>query len=187
MVIFAGRPSLFANGSGCGVTRRRSGLVGLPVITLDGGRQIGEVEDVICSAPDGRIIGFILRGGGWLAGRRVYPYEEVEAVGPDAILVRNPRAVLTTRKQKELNRLRERHISLVGKRVLSRDGHDIGVIDDLLFDETGGRIVGYGISGGIVQDLLAGKGVIAADLPMVWGDEAVIVQTDYGSSQGSLE
>ncbi len=80
---------------------RRSEVIGLPVLST-AGERLGDVADLLVSAPDGRVIGFLLAGGGTLSGHRVYPFEEVRAIGDGAVLVDEPRAVLTTRRARRL-------------------------------------------------------------------------------------
>lgn len=152
---------------------RRSEVIGLPVLST-AGERLGDVADLLVSAPDGRVIGFLLAGGGTLSGHRVYPFEEVRAIGDGAVLVDEPRAVLTTRRARRLRELLARHNELVGKRLISQGGDDLGVIDDLVFDPVSGAIAGYQVSGGVVRDLLEGKDYIPVAAGLIIGKDAVI-------------
>lgn len=164
--------------------RRRSELIGLPVLTKDGAERLGQVADVLVSGVDGRVIGILLAGGGSLLGHRVYPYEEVAAIGNGAVLVNRADAVITTRDGARLRQLLARHSELVGKRLLDEGGDDLGVIDDLIFDTESGRVAGYELSGGVIHDILSGKRFLPATAELRIGDDAVIMAASGTGGEG---
>ncbi|MBX6377864.1 MAG: PRC-barrel domain-containing protein, partial [Clostridia bacterium] len=129
-----------------GTVMTRNAVIGLPVIAMEDGRQLGEVVDVLVSSADGHVIGLLLDGGGPAGGFRVYPFEEVAAVGDGAVLVRNAAAVLTGRRQERLRALLQRHTTIVGRRVVGSGGDDLGCLVDIAFDVGTGRVTGYSLS-----------------------------------------
>lgn len=152
----------------------RGEVVGLPALAQADGRQIGRVADVLCNRPADRVIGLLLSGG--TGGRRpIVPYEEVATIGPAAVMLRRP-VVLASRAGPRLAAMRARVGRVVGRRVLSRDGRDLGVLVDFDFEPGDGRIRGYVVSGGVVQDLLDGVGFLPAGRNLTWGEAAVIVE-----------
>jgi uncharacterized protein YrrD len=154
----------------------RSSAIGLPAISLDGAEEVGRIADLICDRRQARVIGLLLDGGGWWH-RRVVPYEEVAAVGPSAVMLRRS-VVLAARTGQALASRRARHARLVGRRLLTRQGEELGIVDDLVFDAASGRILGYLVSGGIVHDLMDGKRFLPAGWPMAWGRGALILADD---------
>ena len=50
----------------------------------------------------------------------------------------------------------DRKGTLLGTRVVTEEGEDLGRIGDLYFDETSGRITGYEVSGGMLGDVVRG-------------------------------
>jgi uncharacterized protein YrrD len=162
----------------------RGEVVGLPVLAQDDGRQVGRVADLLCNGPTDRVIGLLLAGGTWRR-RRVVPYEEVAAIGPSVVMLRRA-VVLTPPDGRRLAAMRARTARIVGKRVLSGDGRDLGVLRDFEFEPPTGRITGYVVSGGVVQDLLEGQGFLPAGRAMTWADEALIVEPGSGAGGRSL-
>lgn len=152
---------------------RRREVIGLPMLT-DAGERLGDVEDVLVNRSGRRVMGFLLAGGGRLSGHRVYPFEEVRAVGDGAVVVAQPGAVLRTRQVNRLRRLLARHADLVGKRLVSRSGQDLGVIADLVFDPETGAVLGYELSGGFLRDVTEGRGFLPVSAGLVVGTDAVI-------------
>lgn len=119
------------------------------------GHPAGRVGDLLFSSRGERVIGLLLQGGTWWR-RRLVPYEEVAAIGPAAVLLRRP-VVLRTREGQRLRHLRRSPAVLVGLRVLSAGGHDLGVVDDVCFEPRDGVVAGYLVSQGVVADVAEGK------------------------------
>lgn len=132
--------------------------MGLPAFGLEDGRAAGRVADLLFSGRGERVIGLLLGEGTWWR-RRLIPYEEVAAIGPAAVMLRRP-VVLRTPDGPRLRRLRRRCAAPLGLRVLSRDGRDLGIVDDIYFDPVGGAVVGYLVSQGLVSDVARGKGFL---------------------------
>lgn len=164
---------------------RRRDVVGLPVLTAQGER-LGDVEDLLLSRSGRRVIGLLLAGGGLLAGHRVYPYEEVRAVGDGAVVVSGREAVLRTRRRDRLERLSARRARLIGKRLMNANGDDLGVIADLVFDPEGGAVLGYELSGGFLRDVTEGRRF----LPLTGGlrlGRDVVIWTGPGAGERERE
>jgi len=138
-------------------TRRRSEIIGLPAMGRDG-RTAGRVGDLIFSGRGDRVIGLLLEGGSW-GRRRLVPYEEVAAIGPAAVMLHRP-VVLTARDGPALRRLRRPERPLLGRRVLSADGRDLGIVQDVCFRCAGGVVLGYIVSRGLVTDCAEGRGFL---------------------------
>lgn len=162
---------------------RRSQVIGLPVLTEADAEPLGTVADLLVSAHDGRVIGLLLTGGGALSGHRIYPYEEVRAIGNGAVLVGSPSALLTTRRSGAVRQMLNRHTDLVGKRLIDENGDDLGIIGDLEFDPETGAIAGYQVSGGFVHDVLEGKGFIPVSAGLTPGKGAVLCTRGDGEAR----
>lgn len=152
---------------------RRRDVIGLPVVTAEGER-LGDVEELLVNRSGRKVIGLLLSGGNALQGRRVYPYEEVRAIGDGAVVVSQRRAVLRTRRSARLNRLAADRGDLVGRRLLSPGGDDLGMIADLVFDPGTGRVLGYDLTGGFIRDVTEGRRFLPVAVEWVIGRDAVI-------------
>ncbi len=130
---------------------RASEITGRPVVTLDRGEDVAEVRDVVFSHDAGRLVGFTLNKRGWLAGRlkQVLPWSGVHALGPDAITVAS-RDALEAPDPEVFDRGETEDV--VGGRVITDGGQELGVVTDLVLavDEEA-RVVGYEIGGPAVE------------------------------------
>ncbi len=151
---------------------RRRDVIGLDVVVAETGERLGRVEDVLVTHPAGRVMAFLLEGGGGEAA--VFPFEEVRAVGRGAVLVEAGAAPLLTRRKGRLRVLLQRHRGVMGLRLLGAGGEDLGTIEDLDFDPVTGRVTGYEVSGGLLEDLRAGRRFLPVAPGMVFGPDAVV-------------
>ena len=80
--------------------QRTSELQGRPIVASDAGEKVGTVSDVLIDERSGRIAGLVV-GGGLFRSERVLPYEEIQVMGPDAIVVKSQQSVLDARAWRE--------------------------------------------------------------------------------------
>lgn len=161
---------------------RRRDLIGRPVIELDSGRYLGEAREIIVDLDSGRVVGIVVQRGRWFHSTWFLPFESVSSCGDGAITVEDDQMLMP---HSEFARRRgSSHHQLVGKRVLSDRGRDIGTLDDIFFDPGSSAVTGYQISGGVIQDLLDGKRSIPA-VPLVFGHDAVIITDDGTPDEGT--
>jgi uncharacterized protein YrrD len=137
---------------------RASELTTMPVVSLATGEDLAEVRDVVFE-PDGHaIVGFTLNKRGWLAGRRKerLAATAVHAIGRDAIVVADDEA-LVERSDAPVDLAEPaRHRDVLGDRVLTDDGTDLGSVVDVIVRvgraaEVAFEVVGYEIGGEAVE------------------------------------
>ncbi|MEX2272443.1 MAG: PRC-barrel domain-containing protein [Vicinamibacterales bacterium] len=126
---------------------RISALGGRAVVDLDAAEKLGSIDKIILD-PEGRhVAGFVVSHGSSLFNSgtdTILPASSVHAIGPDAVTVRVSRSAAETAPLDDLPRVSD----LVGRKVVSEEGRFLGTVDDVLVDETDGRIVGYTLSDG---------------------------------------
>jgi uncharacterized protein YrrD len=126
---------------------RATGLVGLPVVTLDTGEDIAEIRDVIYVPDRGRVVGFTLNKRGRLSGRLKQPLsmEQVHAVGRDAVMVRDASALEAGSGEAAAKDAKGRNV--IGNNVLTDAGKQLGVVRDLIVEMNQGEVIGYELDG----------------------------------------
>jgi sporulation protein YlmC with PRC-barrel domain len=125
---------------------RASEIVKKPVVTL-GGEDVGQVKDIVFDPARGSVRCFTLSGRGLLAGplKRALLWNKVHALGPDAVMIRDDRA-LEDDDQAAKVAPSSGGGNVLGARVMTDDGTDLGKIVDAVV-ETGRKpkVVGYEI------------------------------------------
>lgn len=126
---------------------RGTSLVGLPVVTTSTGEDIAETRDVIYVPDRGRVAGFTLNKRGRLAGRmkNVLAMEQVHAVGRDAVMVTDAGVLETPEGEAAAHDAAGRNV--IGNRVLTDSGKQLGVVIDLIVEMNRGEVIGYELEG----------------------------------------
>lgn len=154
--------------------RRAKSLLTLPVVSLNDGRVVGHVRDVVFDPQSRRIAGFLLREATWLSDALVVPLERVRSLGRDAVTVTDKAAVQASIRARPLRRLLNSGVRLSGLHVLTETGVDLGTIDEV-FISPSGEIVGYELNPGVVEETLRGKRLIPGTELLTAGPDAAIV------------
>lgn len=63
-----------------------------------------------------------------------------------------------------------------GMPVITANGKQLGILEEVYFDEVQGKIVGYELSDGFVNDVLDGRQVIRHPDQLLFGEDAFVVQ-----------
>jgi uncharacterized protein YrrD len=150
-------------------------MTGLPVIHTASGRELGRVREWLLDTAAQSVVAFTVEGSGWLPQRRIFSFTDVQGLGRDAVLVRregaHPEGDPPLWAGKPTTRV-------LGLRVLSATGSELGVVDDILIDEDSGRVAGWRLSSGLIDDILEGRQVMES-LPLASiSDERLILKND---------
>lgn len=146
---------------------------GLPVIHAASGREVGKLKEWLLDEDGATVVAFITEGSGWLPHRRVFSYRDVLGMGPDAVLVsREGNHLEGDPPQIEGHPTRR----FIGRRVLSDSGAELGLVEDILIEEETGRVAGWRLSSGLVDDILEGRQVMDPPAEMSFGEDVLIIR-----------
>lgn len=124
------------------VLLRAGDIPGRPVVTV-AGDDVAQVRDVVYDADSGDVVGFTLakRGlfGGTMSER--LPWAGVHGLGPHAVIVEDTEAFVEKGGLEKAADDRD----VIGARVLTDEGRELGVVKDLVIEVHEGRadVVGY--------------------------------------------
>lgn len=139
--------------------RTMQALIGLPVLTISNGDQLGHVSDGLM---DGNIVvGLLIKPQRLLAHHLFLPVEQIEQSGSSAIMVKHA-AVLQVFSEvhKQLYPICTSRKRFKGKPVLSDEGNLLGLAEDVYFEMEMGTIIGYEVTDGWLADIKEGRKVI---------------------------
>ncbi len=154
-----------------------SEIVGLPVLCIETGKRVGIVKDVIFIPVKKCVYGFQLERTGADLRNRLIRLDDVASIGSDAMVI-NSRSCIITAKDAENDEEYESRGKVIGLRIFTKTGRDLGVIEDVLFDCTTGRIEGVEISDGLFQDIMTGRKLLPLFGKYEFSDESLLVDRD---------
>lgn len=131
-------------------------IIGLPVLTYNRGTKIYDVEDLIVDPEQSQVLALVVSERMLFHPAKAIPFGRINAIGPDAVIVPDGKAVIDVNRDPVLKRL-DNDQKISGLRVLTEDGRKLGEVDDMLVDDKTGEIKGYYVSLG--RGLNLGQGL----------------------------
>ncbi|ADL11955.1 PRC-barrel domain-containing protein [Acetohalobium arabaticum] len=154
-------------------------VIDLPVVNLETGKEIGDVKDVVFDPDTERIVGLIVEGGGFFKGDRMIPYDQLYSMGDDAVTIKDESALSDLDDTKDY--LIDNPGDVIGSKVVTDDGKELGIIEDIILNPDDGNRDSYEITDGLVHDILDGRGVLSVSNELKYGEDVVVVSNleDY--------
>ncbi|WP_047151248.1 PRC-barrel domain-containing protein [Aneurinibacillus tyrosinisolvens] len=153
---------------------RAHDVIGLPVIELKTGKEVGHVRDLLFNEQwycTGVLLGekSLLRQGSYLS------VEAVHAVGTDCVTIADAGAVIFFEEPPGWIGLETGNSHLKGKPFITECGRHLGFVEDVYFQPQLGKILGYELSDGILSDIMDGRRVIRHTKNIKMGEDVIIV------------
>jgi uncharacterized protein YrrD len=145
------------------------------VVSYDTGERFEKVKDLLFDQNNNQLIGLLLSEKEWFKSARVILLKDIQAVGPDAVIVPSQDAVLKAKDVPLINQILQRNNILKGTRIMTTDGQDLGTMIDLYFDERTGAVEGYEVSGGLFADAYSGRSFVPAIQTLKIGEDVAFV------------
>ena len=155
--------------------RKGTEVIGLTVVTFDTGEKLDSVNDIVFDQDSNHVLALVVDEGGWTSNARVVPFEAIQTIGPDAVIITTAQAVIDASHRPRINDILERNNILKGTAIMTTDGRELGELSDIYFDEATGAVEGYETSGGIFADAYTGRSFIPAKYTLRIGEDAAFV------------
>ncbi|MBP2642299.1 MAG: PRC-barrel domain protein [Firmicutes bacterium] len=133
-----------------------SDFIGLEVLTVENGQELGRVHQVVLDYEKAQLCGFILSEATLFTFARGILFEDIANFGLDAI------TVSTSCEVKDFSQLLEAPgifllESFKNKELFSACGQYLGIITDLLCNLSNGSITYLELSDGLIYDFVYGR------------------------------
>lgn len=142
-------------------------ILELPVIDAQEGRELGVVIDVVLKVGADYIAGIILKSKD---NQYLVAPTQLYSLGTDYVIIKEKGNLLEVNSDDLLTAQ-----DLIGTQVVTNKGNSLGVVKDVLLSEDG-KLNGYELSDGLVQDILTGREVLAADKKITYGNQKIIIE-----------
>ena len=122
-------------------------VIGKPIVSADAGEHVGRVEEVLLDGRWHHVVGVLVTDG-LLSKQRVLPFEDVQTIGIDTVIVRTVTTMRDAQDWIQGGHAAHRSRSILGKEVVTADGARLGWLHDLVADEHTGDVVALEITTG---------------------------------------
>ena len=112
-------------------------ILGLPVISITEGRELGMSKTLLIDAPNRVVAAVTIEDEDWYRGVKLIPYDNVIAVGDDAVTVNNSENILTLDAAGDFETLLDDNIRVIGTKAITRSGVIQGTISEIFIGEDG--------------------------------------------------
>jgi uncharacterized protein YrrD len=144
--------------------------IGKSVRDMDQGTEIGTVTGLLLDPGHHKIGAVILSGG------KAIRLKAIHSFGRDAIMVDMENRREDAENQSLVDQF-EKVGSVVKKKIIARDGEEVGVVEDVLFDCFTGDLQLFVVSGGAFQKLMmGGPRYLVAEFVQTIGPDHVIAK-----------
>lgn len=155
-------------------------ILGLPIISISDGLEVGRVKSIIINAERGAIDYIVVDSGIQIFSARVIPTEDVLGIGEYALTIENEGAITDISRIPAAIQLLQNDIRVKGTKVLTRKGRLIGEIGDIYIDDNDGcKITGLEFIADITQKQLK---LIPRETVITFGKNLTVVKEDIEAS-----
>ncbi|WNQ13020.1 PRC-barrel domain-containing protein [Paenibacillus aurantius] len=155
--------------------RKAKEIIGLPVIDLRSGKQLGTVKDLVMGG-DWEAVSLLLETKTWFTAPRCIRWEDAYSIGEDAVTVDGGQAVTECSDSDEAIFLLEGRRKLSGLPVITVNGVQLGLTEDVYFpEELDKRIIGFELTDGFLSDITEGRKWLPLPGKAVMGEDCILV------------
>lgn len=112
-------------------------ILGLPIISITEGRELGMSKTLLIDAKKGTVAAITIEDEDWYRGVKLIPYESVIAIGDDAVTVTNSENILKLDDAGDYETLLDENIRVIGTKAITKTGTIQGKISELYIGEDG--------------------------------------------------
>jgi uncharacterized protein YrrD len=154
---------------------RLSEMIGKPVVSTDSGDKMGTITDALLDASAATVLGLVIRHG-LIPKDEVLPLADVQRVGRDAVLARTEEHLMGSRDWRKGEVEVTRSSEVMGRRVVTAAGEQLGAVSDILIDEQTGHFGGLEVQSRSLGGLRSHRIVLPATAQPRIGPDVVVVR-----------
>lgn len=150
--------------------KKSSQILGLPIISIADGSEVGTVKSLVINPDKGSIDFLTIEKEEWQVSVKAIPYKKVVGIGEYAATIETDSAIIDLNEIPIANQLVNKKIKIIGSKVMTRKGEMIGDVHEFYVDEDNGNILGTSIN-------VSGREVtLAANSVITYGRDIIIVK-----------
>lgn len=156
-------------------------IVGLRIISIADGTQVGHVKDLLLNAQTGQMEFLIIDQPSDYFGAKIIAFSDVLGVGEFAVTIPNPQVIQDVAQNPVVQELLKQDVRVIGTKVLTKKGQLIGEVEELFIDEDAGKI------SVCVYRNQAGQSLeISGTQVITYGKELLIVESNFQNESSNL-
>jgi uncharacterized protein YrrD len=157
---------------------KANSLINLPVITVEDGKNINTIKDIVYDGITNKVTAFVVDEKGWFNTAKIILMQDIQSIGKDAILIQNESKIVTADSQvdKSVALTANNDNFLDTNEVITQSGTKLGQVTDIYFNEITGKLEAIEVSEGFLKKIVSGTKKIVLDDIITIGKENLIVE-----------
>lgn len=112
-------------------------ILGLPIISITEGKELGISKSLVIDAAKGMITALVIEDEDWYRGVKILPYTSVIAIGDDAITITSSESILSVDEATEFEPLLTANIKVIETKAITKAGSIHGIVNEIIVDDNG--------------------------------------------------
>lgn len=125
--------------------KRSEAFVGLPLIDVEQGLEVGKVKDLVVHPQRREVIALLVEDERWWKEAKAVSFPLIYGLGEYAVTVQNRQCIVPLNTMPEIEKLLETGVHPIGIDIMTRSGRYVGHVSEFYIDTTSGKIVAYEI------------------------------------------
>ena len=117
--------------------KKSSDILGLPIISITEGRELGTSKTLVIDAKNGLIAAITVEDEEWYRGVKLIPYSSIIAIGDDAITILHSDKILKLSQVGDFESMLDENIKILGTKAITRTGKIRGKICEIFVGDDG--------------------------------------------------
>lgn len=118
--------------------KKHSEILGLPVISITDGTELGWVKCIVINSLKGAVAAVVIEDNNWYrVGAKLLPFSAIMGIGDNAITVENSTSIASIIDDSDIQKLLDANVKVIGAKVLTQRGGFQGRVTEYSIDESG--------------------------------------------------
>ncbi|MBP3690920.1 MAG: PRC-barrel domain-containing protein, partial [Schwartzia sp.] len=152
------------------MTKKSVEILGLPVISITEGRELGISKTLVIDARKGAVAAITIEDEDWYRGVKLLPYSSVIAIGKDAVTVTSSESILTLAEASDFEAMLDENVRIIGTKAITKTGTIYGKVKEIFIDDEDGLVEKIEIT-----TLDGAESEILADEISIFGKQVTVI------------
>ncbi len=152
-----------------------SDIIGFKIICGDNRKFEGEVKDAILDLNARKLIGLIIDYGSVIHHTRVIDFNNIYEISRNKVIIKFRKNISQLKSIDFNKRNIKKNESILGIEVIGEEENLFGFIQDVIFEEKSGNILGFILTNGIVDDIYNGVEILPIHGPIYFDKQRFVI------------
>lgn len=152
--------------------KKSNQFVGLPIISIADGAEVGHVKSLVVNPKEGMVDFLTVEHADWQISVRAVPFKKIVGVGEFAVMIEDSTSIFDLTEIPIANELVQKKITVVGAKLIDRKGQLIGEATEFFINEDTGAILGLELS------LRSKKVILSSEQLITYGRDLIVIKEE---------